>query len=304
MDHDQYRPSHDDACLNMAGLIRSASVYMQLVKSGILLGNLLAMAGGFCLAARGHVDFIPFVIAVMATACLVAGAGALNNVFDRDIDAVMSRTKKRPLPCKKISVATAASIGVVLSLAGLSLLLVSGIVPFLLGCAGFIIYVGVYTLWLKRRSVHGTLIGSLSGAVPPAIGYAAAGGMDFGLVLLMLLFCLWQMPHSYAIALLREEDYRATAIPLPPLHHGEAWARRHIMYYLVAFLCTAAAMTASGYADYGFLVVAIVCGGYWLVLAVWERGETIVWARRQLICSLVTITVLSLTMGLSPWLMV
>lgn len=304
MDYDQHWPSHDAAGLSMGRFFYQAVVCVRLVKPGIVLGNLLSAAGGFLLASDEYVVLPVFAMVMIATTFLVAGAGALNNVMDRDIDAAMMRTRNRPLPQGDISVVAATGFGAALCGIGLALLFVTGVLPFLLGIGGLAVYLVFYTAWLKRSSVHGTLIGSLSGAVPPAIGYAAGGGVDFGLALLMLLFCLWQMPHSFAIALLREEDYRAAAIPLPPLHHGAVWARRHIIYYLVAFLCTAAAMTASGYAGYSFLAVVIVSGGYWLMLALWEKGETIVWARRQLICSLVTVTVLSLAMGLTPWFMV
>lgn len=274
------------------------AVYGRLAKPGIVLGNLVATLGGFMLASHGRIDWPVFALALCGSAAVVAGSGIFNNIIDRNIDAVMSRTRHRALVTGVADRRVAFVVAVLLCLAGLGLLGRIGPAPALLALFGIAVYVGLYSLWLKRQSVHGTLVGSLSGAVPPAIGYAAAGQVDFGMVLLMLLFCLWQMPHSYAIALLRAEDYAAVHIPLPPLRHGAAWARRHICYYLTALLLTAMLMTLSGYAGYGFLAVALLSGGYWLGLALWEYGETIAWARRQLLCSLITVVALSLSMAI------
>ena len=114
-----------------------------------------------------------------------------------------------------------------LGIAGMALLLVAAnVVAMLIAVVGFVVYVGVYSLYMKRKSVYGTLVGSLSGAAPPVIGYCAVTGQfDTGALILLLIFSLWQMPHSYAIAIFRFKDYRAANIPVLPVIKGISVAK-------------------------------------------------------------------------------
>lgn len=270
--------------------------WLALTKPGIVLGNLMAVAGGFLLAARGVPDGGAFGLTMAGAALLIAGSGACNNCIDRDIDAKMLRTRLRPLVTGAVHWRAALWFGGALSLGGLVLLSLAHPRAAVMGAVGWLLYVGLYSLLLKRRSVHGTLFGSLSGAIPPVIGYCALRPFDGGAALLMAMFCLWQIPHSYAIALMRADDYAAASIPQFPLIMGAPWLRRHFAYYIIAFTLVAAMLSMSGYTGAGFLMVALGCGAYWLILAASE-GPDHVWARHQFRCSLVTIIALSLAMA-------
>jgi heme o synthase len=274
--------------------------WLQLTKPGIVLGNLISASGGFLLAARGHIDAARFAAVFLGIALVVAAGGVCNNVVDRDIDAMMARTRHRAMALGLIAPAPALRYAALLGLAGLALLAAINILTALLALFGLLVYVGLYSLLLKRRSMHGTLVGSLSGAVPPLVGYCAvAGRVDAGALLLLLMFALWQMPHSYAIAIFRAEDYAAAGIPVPPLTLGTAAAKRHIAYYIVAFTLTAMLLTAAGYTGDAYLAVALLAGLYWFALAL-SGGHTLDdrgWARRVFACSLYTIVVLSVMMS-------
>jgi protoheme IX farnesyltransferase len=282
--------------------IRAAAArYVQLSKPGIVFGNLVSTTGGFLLAARGSLD-PPLLLATLAGAALVVASGcAFNNVIDRDIDATMKRTRGRALARGAVSPGAALVYAVLLAAAGFAVLAnaVSGLAV-ALAAAGFAVYVGVYSLCLKRRSSLGAVVGSLSGATPPVIGYCAASGrFDVGAALLLLIFCLWQMPHSYAIGILHRDDYAAAGVPILPVRCGVATAKRRILAYIVAFTFAAAGLTLSGYAGYAYLAASVTMGGCWFAmgLAGWRASDDRAWARKMFGLSIIIVMALSVTMG-------
>ncbi|GGX92233.1 protoheme IX farnesyltransferase [Litchfieldella qijiaojingensis] len=273
-----------------------------LTKPGIIGGNLISVIGGYFLAARGEFDPLLFLSALIGLALVIASGCTFNNVIDRDIDAVMRRTRDRPLVQGRISPAVALCQATLLGIAGF-VLLAFGTNPLTVGLAafGFVIYVGAYSLYMKRHSEYGTLVGSLSGAVPPVVGYCAVTGhFDPGALTLLIIFSLWQMPHSYAIAIFRLEDYRVASIPVLPVVRGIATARHHILGYILAFIAATLTLSLAGYAGPGYLAVALVMGLYWLYLALqgYRARDEAHWARRIFGCSILTITALSLMMSL------
>ncbi|MGZ9914588.1 heme o synthase, partial [Escherichia coli] len=176
--------------------------YLQVTKPGIIFGNLISVIGGFLLASKGSIDYPLFIYTLVGVSLVVASGCVFNNYIDRDIDRKMERTKNRVLVKGLISPAVSLVYATLLGIAGF-MLLWFGANPLAcwLGVMGFVVYVGVYSLYMKRHSVYGTLIGSLSGAAPPVIGYCAVTGeFDSGAAILLAIFSLWQMPHSYAIA--------------------------------------------------------------------------------------------------------
>ncbi|MDN6115147.1 MAG: heme o synthase, partial [Enterobacterales bacterium] len=204
--------------------------YLQVTKPGIIFGNLISVIGGFFLASKGSLD-VPLFIATMVGVSLVVASGCVfNNYIDRDIDKIMERTKNRVLVKGLIAPKVTLTYATLLGLAGVALLYVAANpLAALLAVIGFIVYVGVYSLYMKRHSVYGTLIGSLSGAAPPVIGYCAVSNeFDAGALILLAIFSLWQMPHSYAIAIFRFKDYQAANIPVLPVVKGISVAKNHI----------------------------------------------------------------------------
>lgn len=276
--------------------------YLQVTKPGIIFGNLISVIGGFLLAAQGHIDYPLFFATLVGVSLVVASGCVFNNVIDRDIDKKMERTKNRVLVKGLISLKVTLVYASLLGIAGFALLYIAANpLAMWLAVMGFVVYVGVYSLYMKRHSVYGTLIGSLSGAAPPVIGYCAVSNQfDAGALILLLIFSLWQMPHSYAIAIFRFKDYQAANIPVLPVVKGISVAKHHITLYIVAFAVATLMLSLGGYAGYKYLIVAAAVSVWWLGMALSGYKNAIddrVWARKLFVFSIVAITSLSVMMS-------
>jgi heme o synthase len=177
-------------------------------------------------------------VGLIALTCLggylsAGGAGAVNHWFDRDIDAQMRRTATRPIPAGRIAPRAALAFG--FTLAALSFLLLSLTVNVLaasLSLAGFVGYVGVYTVWLKRRTPQNIVIGGAAGAVPPLVGWAAVhGSVGWTAVYLFAVVFYWTPPHFWALSLLMKDEYARVGVPMMPVVRGERETRRQIVLY-------------------------------------------------------------------------
>ncbi|WP_334107309.1 heme o synthase [Methylobacillus sp.] len=276
--------------------------YLLLTKPGIIFGNLISVAGGFFLASRGDIDFPLFLATAIGISLVIASGCVLNNYIDRDIDSKMERTRNRALVQGLVPARNAVIYGCLLGIAGFALLYTAtNMLTVWLSLFGFAIYVGAYSLYLKRHSVYGTLIGSLSGAAPPVIGYCAVSNeFDMGAWILLVIFSIWQMPHSYAIAIFRLKDYTAAAIPVLPVKKGILATKKHIVLYIVAFIIATIMLTLSGYTGNQFLVVAGVISVYWLGLALagYKTSNDQRWAKKLFMFSIITITALSVMMSI------
>ncbi|MBD2779510.1 heme o synthase [Xenorhabdus szentirmaii] len=275
--------------------------YLQVTKPGIIFGNLISVIGGFLLASKGVIDYPLFFATMVGVSLVVASGCVFNNYIDRDIDCIMERTKERVLVKGLIDPKISLIYASVLGIAGMVLLYVAAnALAMWLAFIGFIIYVGVYSLYMKRKSVYGTLVGSLSGAAPPVIGYCAVTGhFDAGALILLLIFSLWQMPHSYAIAIFRFKDYQAANIPVLPVIKGISVAKNHITLYILAFMVATLMLTISGYAGYKYLVVAAVVSLWWLGMALsgYKTSDDRIWARKLFMFSIIAIMSLSVMMS-------
>jgi protoheme IX farnesyltransferase len=276
--------------------------YLLVAKPGIVFGNLISAAAGFLLASKGRVDGVALAATLVGISLVVASGSVFNNWVDRNLDRKMLRTRHRALARGLISPQIALAYATILGLAGLSLLwAATNLLAVTIVLAGLVIYVGVYSLYLKRHSVYSTLIGSLAGATPPLAGYCAVTGrFDLGAVILLSIFSLWQMPHCYAIAVFRSDDYTAAAIPVLPVKQGTAATKKHMVGYILAFMAATLMLTFGGYTGYRTLAVATVLGLSWLYMA-WSdykaKGERL-WARKLFIFSILTIFILSVMMSI------
>lgn len=272
--------------------------YLVLTKPGIIFGNLVAGAAGFFMAAKGDIDWLLLAITMLGISLIIASGCVFNNFIDRDIDCLMQRTQNRVLVKKLVPVNFALIYASVLGLAGFYLLLeFTNLLTFGLGVLGFVVYVGFYSMYFKRKSVYGTAIGSLSGACPPVIGYcASANTFDSGAFILLAIFCLWQIPHSYAIAIYRFNDYKVAKIPVLPVTDGVKAARNHIIAYIIAFLVVALLLTAQNHMGMVYGVVVSMLGLYWLYIAVakYSESEQQQWGKDLFVFSIVTITCFSI----------
>ncbi|MBD1576649.1 protoheme IX farnesyltransferase [Vibrio sp. S11_S32] len=278
-------------------------LYITLTKPGIIMGNLISVLAGYFLAAKSESVTLSLLTYTMLGVALVIASGCVvNNIFDRDIDSKMSRTRNRVMVEGQINVDHAFLFAIVMLLAGTGLLYkMANPLSAVMVLLGYVFYVFFYTMWYKRTSVYGTLVGSVSGAIPPLVGYLAVTNyISLEAVLLFSLFCLWQMPHSYAIAMFRIKDYEQAEIPVLPLVKGIQKARHHMMAYVAAFSVVALGLYAFGHTGYEYLAVAAVSCYGWSKVTFRSMDESnyIQWSKSVFKTSLLVVTAFSSVLGL------
>ncbi len=206
--------------------------YIALLKPRVMS---LVVFSGFAglIVAPGYLHPLLAAVAVLCIAVSAGAAGAINMWYDRDIDAIMERTKSRPLPKGRISPEEALSFGVTLTLFSTMLmgLAVNWTAAILLASANAF-YVFIYTMWLKRSTPHNIVIGGAAGAFPPMIGWAAVtGSVDLQSIVLFLIIFMWTPPHFWALALFREGDYAKAGVPMLPVVAGTESTKRQMLLY-------------------------------------------------------------------------
>lgn len=273
-------------------LAHPSKSYFLLTKPGIIFGNSVTAAAGFFLARGHYFDGGLFFAMLLGLGLIVASGCVFNNYIDRIADEKMARTKDRPLVSGAIAPKRALQFGTVLLLLGaLVLAFFTNLLALSIALLGFFVYVALYSL-LKYRTVHATLVGSIAGAVPPVVGYTAVSYvLDPAALLLFLVIALWQMPHFYAIAIYRQQDYAAASIPVLPIKKGILSTKIHMLLYIAAFIGACLLLYMYGYVGTVFLIVASVLGSLWGLLSVtgfWSKNNPL-WARRMFIFSLVVV---------------
>ena len=262
-------------------VLRTFSDYVALTKPRLNVLVVATSAAGFYLGANTAINPLMFIATVIGTTLVAGGAAALNQLYERDTDAMMARTRLRPLPDGRISPAEARAFGILLSAAGLILLFVySTLLASALALATLVIYLGVYTP-LKRRSPIATLVGAVPGALPPLIGWTAARGVTIGGISLFLIVFLWQIPHFMAIAWLYRDDYAAAGFPmLPVLDPTGRRAGNEAVGYAAALLPVSLVPAFVGLSGLVYLAVAGVLSIALLALAIrFGRARTLTNAR-------------------------
>ncbi len=272
--------------------------YVQLTKPGIIAGNLIAAVAGFFLAAQGQIDWPLFAFTMLSVILIIASGCTFNNCIDKDIDSKMQRTKDRVLVTGRLSVTQAIVFATITGVAGFAVMyLYTNLYALAFGALGFLVYVGLYSILYKRTTVYSTAIGSISGACPPVIGYVAvANQIDAAAIILLVAFCLWQIPHTYAIAIFRFKDYQKADIPLLPLKDGIEVARVHIVGYTIAFVVASLLLTVFNYTGMIYAITMAALGLYWCYIAVMEYSEDNLqaWGRKMFVLSIITICFFSL----------
>lgn len=275
--------------------------YYLLTKPGIIVGNLITTVSGFALASRGHPDGWLFLSTLVGLGCVIASASVFNNYIDRDLDRKMARTKHRALAQGLISGRNAIYFAIVLgSLGFATLILYTNLLSVFVASIGFIIYVGLYSFW-KSRTSYATIVGSISGAVPPVVGYCAVSHQfDMGAALLFMILVLWQMPHFYSIAMYRLTEYSAASIPVLPKERGNYVTKVHMLLYIIAFMVATLMLIGFGYTGYAYLITAVVLGFAWLYLCIqgFKSSDDRLWARKMFRLSLVIITLLCIMISI------
>jgi protoheme IX farnesyltransferase len=276
--------------------------YYQLAKPGIIYGNLFTTLAGFLFAARWHFSPLLLLATLVGLGLVIGSACVFNNYIDRDIDRTMLRTKDRALISGTISPRGAIIYGIVLAVIGFSLLYTYvNILTALIALFGFVFYVVIYG-FAKRATHWGTVVGSVSGAVPIVVGYVAiADRLDGAALILFLILVLWQMPHFYAIAMYRLEDYVSAGIPVLPARKGMKVTKRYIVGYIAAFIIAMALLTICGYAGYIYLAAVLIIGLAWLWRGIegFKAYDDRKWARKLFFFSLIVLVGFSLILSVA-----
>jgi heme o synthase len=271
--------------------------YLFLTKPGILFGNFVTTLGGYFVATQGSVDFLLLLITLLGTLLVVASGCVVNNVIDQDIDQKMQRTQNRAMVKKTISVPVALVFSLLLGIIGFSILWFwVNAYAFLFAVIGFVVYVGFYSLWTKRTTIHQTIIGSISGAAPPVIGYTAvANQFDMGALLIFIGYALWQMPHSWGIAVYRFDDYKNAGIPILPVARSILRTKVESLIYVILFGICMNGLFVYGYANWFYALLLNVLCLYWLYLSIlgFKAENDQIWAKKYFLFSVILITVVS-----------
>jgi heme o synthase len=248
--------------------------YIALLKPRVMsLVIFTALVG--LVVAPGHVHPVIGFTAILCIAVGAGAAGALNMWYDADIDAVMTRTARRPIPLGRIRPGEALGFGMTLAAGAIAVLglLVNWVAAGLLAFTIFF-YIVVYTMWLKRTTPQNIVIGGAAGALPPMIGWAAAtGSIGVEAILLFLVIFFWTPPHFWALSLYRADDYAKAGVPMLPVVAGAAETRRQILLYTLVLVPVGLSPWLLGYAGMIYAAVAIAAGAMMIALAWRVHGQ-------------------------------
>ncbi|WP_423409920.1 heme o synthase [Heyndrickxia sp. MSNUG] len=275
--------------------------FLALIKVGIVNSNAMTTFTGLWLALHfsgahflDNIDLI--LVTLVGSSLIVAGSCSLNNYIDRDIDHLMERTKGRPTVTGRVQPGKVALMSFLLIGAGTAFLLTTTLTAAVIGIIGVFSYVVLYTMWSKRQYVSNTIVGSISGAVPPLIGWAAVdANLDVMAWMLFAIVFVWQPPHFYALAMRRVEEYRAAGIPMLPVVKGFKATKRSIFLWVTALLPLPFFLPTLGIP---FIILATVLNIGWLALGVYglKLKDDIKWAKMMFIYSLQYLTVMFVAM--------
>ena len=243
--------------------------YVALTKPRIIVLLLFTALGGMFLAAQGAPDIVTLLVVLMGGTLASAGANALNQWFDRDIDEAMSRTRKRPVVVGTIPNSHAIAFGIVTNAVAFAMLasMVNLLSAVLTLCAT-LFYVLVYTMALKRTSTQNIVIGGAAGAIPPAVGWVAVtGSLDLPAIYLFAIVFFWTPPHFWALSLLLKDDYASAKVPMLPVVAGVDVTKKSILLYTILMLALTTMFALTGAVGLVYLVSSAVLGALFIYYA-------------------------------------
>ena len=243
--------------------------YVALTKPRIIVLLLFTALGGMFLAAQGAPDIVTLLVVLMAGTLASAGANALNQWFDRDIDGAMSRTRKRPVVVGTIPNSHAIAFGIVTNAIAFAMLtsMVNLLSAVLTLCAT-LFYVLVYTMALKRTSTQNIVIGGAAGAIPPAVGWVAVtGSLDLPAIYLFAIVFFWTPPHFWALSLLLKDDYASAKVPMLPVVAGVDVTKKSILLYTILMLALTTMFALTGAVGMVYLASSVLLGALFIYYA-------------------------------------
>lgn len=279
--------------------------YYLLTKPGIIRGNLITAVASFFLASNANIDIRLLTSLIGGVIFVIASGCVFNNILDRNMDSKMERTKKRAIVTGEISIKNAILFGTTLGLCGIAILFYcTTLLATLFGLLGLIFYVVVYG-YAKRRTYFSTLVGSISGAIPPVIGYTAVtNNLDIVAILLFLILVAWQMPHFYSIAIYRKNEYEKAGIPLLSIVKGVEVVKKQIIIFTILFFIFTNTLFILGYTNWVYLVVINAVSGWWLIkgLEGFRTSDNDIWAKQMFGISLIVLLVFSVMISIQSFL--
>ena len=277
------------------GLLGLASDYLTLTKPPIISLLLITATGGMFLAAEGIPSLQTLALVCIGGALGAGGANAINHFLDQDIDALMSRTSRRPVAGNRISPFSALAFGIVLNIGAFFVLAYwVNLLSAGLTLSATLFYLLVYTGWLKRNTPQNIVIGGAAGAIPPVVGWAAVtGGLELPALYLFSIVFFWTPPHFWALALLIQKDYEAAGVPMLPVVVGEERTTQNIFMYSLALVALTLLFAATDAVGLVYLASAAALGAVFIVMA-WnlKRARTIRKARHLYLYSLLYLALL------------
>ena len=241
-------------------LRQTVSDYVELTKPKVQSLLLLTTVATMYVAGDPSIGLV--LLTVIGGYLSAGGAGAVNHWYDRDVDALMARTANRPVPSGRVAPNAALAYGICLAVASFVLMsLTINVLSASFALAGFVGYVGVYTVWLKRRSAQNIVIGGAAGAFPPLVGWAAVTGEISGTSLyLFAIVFFWTPPHFWALSLLMKDEYAKVGIPMRPVVRGEAETRKQILLYTLLLYAVTQLPFCAGAFGLVYLASSLVLG--------------------------------------------
>ncbi|MEI7849928.1 MAG: heme o synthase [Chloroflexota bacterium] len=242
---------------------------LTLTKPIIVLLLLVTTFAGMVAGGKAWPSLSLALWTMLGGAFAAGGSGAINQYIDRDLDKNMQRTAKRPMAAERMTPAEGLSFGLGLCIA--SFYIMAGYVNLLsafLSLVGIIYYVLLYSVWLKKVTVHNIVIGGGAGAIPPLVGWAAATGrLDVPALILFLIVFMWTPPHFWALAIVRRKDYERAGVPMLPVIRGEAETRKQVWIYTLELVAVTFLLPILKYTGVVYLISAIIFGGILLYFA-------------------------------------
>ncbi|MFD1609109.1 heme o synthase [Oceanobacillus luteolus] len=279
-------------------IAKHSSILSKTIKTGIIKSNLIPMLAGLTLSLYTY-EINPLdrldniVLALIGTFLVIGAAGAFNNLYDRDIDSLMERTKNRPTVTGEIKTGKVLVIAVSMAVLGVLALSLTTLLAGLLGFLGLFFYIVPYTMWSKRRTIYNTEIGSISGAMPPLIGWSSIyPDITHPAILgLFVITVIWQMPHFYSIAIRKHKEYRAAKVPMLPVVKGIRRTYLQTNFYLILLIATSFLFSSL---SIGLMLVSLLLSVIWLGLSIfgYRRMDSESWAKSMFIYSLIHMTTL------------
>ena len=253
----------------LAGVRQTVADYFELTKPKVQ--TLLLFTTVATMEIAGNPPASRIALTCLGGYLSAGGAGAVNHYWDRDLDAQMKRTANRPIPAGRIAPRSALAFGLVLATCSFLLLsLTVNLLAASLSLGGFVGYVGVYTMWLKRRTPQNIVIGGAAGAIPPLVGWAATrGSVSWTAVYLFAIVFYWTPPHFWALSLLMKDDYQRVGVPMMPVARGERETRRQIVLYALLLYAISQLPFCAGGFGFIYLGASVVLGLVFVGGAVW-----------------------------------